>query len=285
MHVDGCFICGAPCIDISNDYKELKWLSIIIGIDKDDTITKLKDEDNGKWSISGTKDDFHTYVSEYNNKIIRNPFGIVCHKVCHNLLKSSLNYKVKFSDIYEMYKNPKYMSEKLTYFFKTRPTNYFNKIDYGKIVNYYGNLFHLEKLINDGNQWMISLPLTNKKNSDRIVNIWKNIIPELPSLKKKSNILSGIPNIPNSVLRNFNNNSRNLPFKKINIIPANTNNVKLSFKKKTCPEGKIINPKSGRCINEKKNRKKKTQLLIKKECPEGKFINPKTGRCIKIKKV
>ena len=43
-------------------------------------------------------------------------------------------------------------------------------------------------------------------------------------------------------------------------------------KKKECPEGKVLNPKTGRCIK------------IKKECPEGKILNPKTGRCIKIKK-
>uniref|UniRef100_A0A6C0CH94 Helicase ATP-binding domain-containing protein n=1 Tax=viral metagenome TaxID=1070528 RepID=A0A6C0CH94_9ZZZZ len=47
-------------------------------------------------------------------------------------------------------------------------------------------------------------------------------------------------------------------------------------KKKECPEGKVLNPKTGRCIKIKKEKKK--------ECPEGKVLNPKTGRCIKIKK-
>jgi len=46
---------------------------------------------------------------------------------------------------------------------------------------------------------------------------------------------------------------------------------------KKCPEGKVLNPKTGRCI------------LIKKpkspnKCPEGKVLNPNTGRCILIKK-
>ena len=44
-------------------------------------------------------------------------------------------------------------------------------------------------------------------------------------------------------------------------------------KKKVCPKGKIINPKTGRCINKKEKTKKKV-------CPKGKIINPKTGRCI-----
>jgi hypothetical protein len=47
---------------------------------------------------------------------------------------------------------------------------------------------------------------------------------------------------------------------------------------KKCPEGKVINPKSGRCINIK-------PVKPDKKCPEGKVINPKSGRCINIKPV
>ena len=61
--------------------------------------------------------------------------------------------------------------------------------------------------------------------------------------------------------------------------------------KKECPPGKIINPKTGRCINKpkektqkKRGRPKKSDKPVtqkpKKECPPGKIINPKTGRCI-----
>jgi hypothetical protein len=42
---------------------------------------------------------------------------------------------------------------------------------------------------------------------------------------------------------------------------------------KECPEGKVINPKTGRCVNQK----------VEKKCPEGKVRNPKTGRCIQNK--
>ena len=41
---------------------------------------------------------------------------------------------------------------------------------------------------------------------------------------------------------------------------------------KECPEGKVLNPKTNRCI--------KYVTKIKKECPEGKVLNPKTNRCI-----
>jgi len=45
---------------------------------------------------------------------------------------------------------------------------------------------------------------------------------------------------------------------------------------KDCPEGKVRNPKTGRCITLKN---KKTL----KDCPEGKIRNEKTGRCIALK--
>jgi hypothetical protein len=45
---------------------------------------------------------------------------------------------------------------------------------------------------------------------------------------------------------------------------------------KKCPEGKILNPKTGRCIVNKAAVAAKSP----KKCPEGKVLNPKTGRCV-----
>ena len=42
---------------------------------------------------------------------------------------------------------------------------------------------------------------------------------------------------------------------------------------KECPPGKVLNPKTNRCIKEKP------------ECPPGKVLNPKTKRCIKEKPI
>ena len=63
---------------------------------------------------------------------------------------------------------------------------------------------------------------------------------------------------------------------------------------KECPPGKILNPKTGRCINKPKEKTQKRRGRPKKfdkpeeqgepkpekECPPGKIVNPKTGRCI-----
>ena len=61
--------------------------------------------------------------------------------------------------------------------------------------------------------------------------------------------------------------------KTINKVPKNT----LSLPEKECPEGKILNPLTNRCI------KIKNDPLVEKECPDGKILNPLTNRCIKIK--
>jgi hypothetical protein len=79
-----------------------------------------------------------------------------------------------------------------------------------------------------------------------------------------------------------------------------------SARSKSCPPGKEINPKTGRCIKTK-TKKVKTKLEkgkvakvkvvkagpnvepglvpepVSKSCPPGKEINPRTGRCIKTK--
>ena len=97
--------------------------------------------------------------------------------------------------------------------------------------------------------------------------------------------------------------------------PSRSNSSKPKSVKveKTCPEGKEINPKTGRCVKvktekvktekvktekvktekvktEKAKTKKTKPIVIKEEptkvektCPEGKELNPKTGRCIKVK--
>jgi len=62
--------------------------------------------------------------------------------------------------------------------------------------------------------------------------------------------------------------------------------VKKSPKK--CPEGKVLNPVTGRCILIKNVKSKATKAVVKKspkKCPEGKVLNPVTGRCILIKNV
>ena len=56
--------------------------------------------------------------------------------------------------------------------------------------------------------------------------------------------------------------------------------VKKRTIKKKCPEGKILNVKTNRCIKEPK----KESIKKTKKCPEGKILNVKTNRCINAQK-
>ena len=86
-------------------------------------------------------------------------------------------------------------------------------------------------------------------------------------------------------------NSKPLPLSQVSVkqMPVKQMPVK---QPKPCPEGKEINPATGRCIKIK-TQKVRTEIkpnpvkqnVKTKTCPEGKEINPVTGRCIKIKTV
>ena len=59
-------------------------------------------------------------------------------------------------------------------------------------------------------------------------------------------------------------------------------------KKKECPPGKVLNPRTNRCIKDKGKKNAAAEANVphlekKKECPPGKVLNPKTNRCIKDK--
>jgi hypothetical protein len=72
------------------------------------------------------------------------------------------------------------------------------------------------------------------------------------------------------------------PIKQLNKSPK-VPNVKVP---KVCPEGKVLNPKTNRCILIK-NAKAAANKPLKspKVCPEGKVLNPKTNRCILIRNI
>jgi hypothetical protein len=76
--------------------------------------------------------------------------------------------------------------------------------------------------------------------------------------------------------------SSNSPIKQLNKSPK-VPNVKVP---KVCPEGKVLNPKTNRCILIK-NAKAAANKPLKspKVCPEGKVLNPKTNRCILIRNI
>ena len=101
----------------------------------------------------------------------------------------------------------------------------------------------------------------------------------------------------NKNFKSLDDDSKSSPKKQVSIKKTVKKTDKTDKKPKECPEGKVLNPLTGRCIKIKTNKKtdKKDDKTVKKdvkktdkkkkECPEGKVLNPLTGRCIKIKAV
>jgi hypothetical protein len=72
------------------------------------------------------------------------------------------------------------------------------------------------------------------------------------------------------------------------IVPPSDNKVDTNV----CPAGKILNPKTKKCVKDPANKVKEVKTVKakkvvaidkdkEKECPEGKILNKKTNRCIK----
>ena len=74
------------------------------------------------------------------------------------------------------------------------------------------------------------------------------------------------------------NNKKHKNKKTLKKPPAKKDKKPVTANTKKCPPGKVVNPKTGRCI-----KMKLRSGTVKKECPPGKVVNPKTGRCIKMK--
>jgi hypothetical protein len=118
-----------------------------------------------------------------------------------------------------------------------------------------------------------------------------NIMKQIEELTNKKNA--------DWVYKDFNKNKISSPTSHSTSLTNNKLKALKSIPKKdskSCPEGKEINPKTGRCIKTKTQKVKKIkapkqnveiklepEIKLTKACPEGKEINPKTGRCIKTK--
>jgi len=135
------------------------------------------------------------------------------------------------------------------------------------------------------------------KNNDFCLNTRK-CIPEL--LKKKLKVRDICFNFSKGgklliyVCKDANKNTSSESYadaKKSLTPPKKPKQPKNPNEPKVCPEGKVLNPRTNRCIlikNVKKSPKppkspKPLKPTQPKVCPEGKVLNPKTNRCIIIK--
>jgi hypothetical protein len=122
----------------------------------------------------------------------------------------------------------------------------------------------------------------------------KEIKKELNGMKKEKKNADKMKKEPHDVIDFINNCFTKKPAIKVkkdvnDDEDGNDDATKASKPPKECPEGKVLNPNTGRCIKDKtgavaakvaKVAKASKAAKSPKKCPEGKVLNPKTGRCI-----
>ncbi len=91
---------------------------------------------------------------------------------------------------------------------------------------------------------------------------WTNVYNFLDS--NNVNVPKGIPSAVIDTMGRF-------------VKPAAYSDNKVEEPKKICPQGKVLNPKTGRCIKDKGD-----THTAPGECPPGKIMNPATKRCVNV---
>jgi hypothetical protein len=116
----------------------------------------------------------------------------------------------------------------------------------------------------------------------------KEIKKELNGMKKERKNADKMKKEPHDVIDFINNCFTKKPAIKVkkdvnDDEDGNDDATKAPKPPKECPEGKVLNPNTGRCIKDKTGAvaaKAAKSAKSPKKCPEGKVLNPKTGRCI-----
>jgi hypothetical protein len=100
---------------------------------------------------------WHAWYNNKYHKEFGNKYGIVCHQDCYKLLQTKLNYKLQFADVSRILSVGNCVLKQMS---KYRPANkYMNQL-----YNFIGVL--------EENAYILTSPLKNKINADRIIKMW-----------------------------------------------------------------------------------------------------------------
>jgi hypothetical protein len=165
-------------------------------------------------------------------------------------------------------------------------------------------LFNFRKIL----QQLINIEMKMATDPLYIENTLKSMQTQLNELNKKmfSGDINKIGDISKEIDKLIGNRQVLKKYQEFNVVSNPSESIShASLRTKSCPEGKELNPKTGRCVKSKTQKVKvsrvktpKQTVAIKlepkvkvefepvkqiKSCPEGKELNPKTGRCVKSK--
>lgn len=182
-----CLVCGGPSfapdpkteaetVELEEEKKAiranlagLEWLNTFVGVLETEELIPLGcyDRYGGFDNADESRPPFLTAFSLTLSDPGEGQCGLACHEKCFKVLQRDLGYTLRYQDVW-----PLLMEE------KDELHNSFEWNCYGGMHKYYGENkpFEYSKLVADGNTWMLQDPLTNGKNAQRIVEIWRTLM-------------------------------------------------------------------------------------------------------------
>lgn len=282
-----CLICGGPHFITTYDEndnlrskKEMQkytWISKVTGINnKEERISfdKYEIDDYGSYKLG--KDHFELMKANWHEFYVTD-YGVAAHNDCLKLLETKLNYSLRFADVCGLV------------------NEYYNTLNkqssYKEMAKYQEQWFLLDEAFKE-NSWLIDSPLINKKNQERVLNIWKPLVTkfkkneprpspcESATTFKKGTILTG--NDKNLwIVKDSNGTKRWIKYEENDNQQLATKVKKESIKsKKVSRKGtKKVSRKGTKkgSIKLKKGSKKGTRKRSKKESQKGTKKGSKKG--------
>jgi hypothetical protein len=172
-----CTLCGGP-LWIGHEYKEKHalWLKDIVGLLPDESIVRLGDY-NGYGAF--VMADGHLFDSK-TNTLFGNAtgwaHGIVCHRQCLRLIRSkgTLCAPVTYNVLWDKVGA------------SGRLKNCYRR--YLPISRYQRQVFDLQALYKENDEWLLESPAHANRNRERIVTIWQGLKNKPPVARSSGHI-------------------------------------------------------------------------------------------------
>ena len=190
-----CFVCGGPFTTKTSDNRRCiknvlrsnkSWLERCVGVtlgtgnvavpigkyDMDGAwVTKERSSSQTWWHrllFGEAKRIFNGYTNfklDYENGAT---YGVAFHSHCGKLLRRELGHKINFAQTWPLLE-------------KQKRGNALEDEPYGGLGRYHGKSFDMHGcIVQDKNAWMLSDPLKNARNAERILSIWRPRLNETP---------------------------------------------------------------------------------------------------------
>jgi hypothetical protein len=111
------------------------------------------------WAVAPVS--WHGWVQNWEPTV---GYGVICHQACYKLLQREFGYRLRFSDVCNLLNRKRALLAK--------------RVLYGEMARYNaGNLFKWRLAITQA-LWLLSSPLQNKRNRDRILRTWRPLVTQ-----------------------------------------------------------------------------------------------------------